>query len=401
VTRDFTIRKRVYLVSVIFLLGALLFMVTQQFMADFFWRIAQQPGKQVSEMMSHLEKCVAIDDENPFFHFSLGRAYLHKGFTSSTNVCGKNKWVRRSIDEFHRAISLEPVNSDYHFHLGISYGSLVFPPSFYWREIHNSFRRVALLNPTDVRHLYSMGLYYLNEYRRVREIDKNSEESYPLNYGEYVELSRDNYQLYFRKLLNVNEEYLGRILENCFSANPKYTDLKGIIRDVPNDHAVLARFLDGKKMWKEAEGEYREAINLEPNNPLLYFRFAHALYRRGCYADATYWWRKQKALDPRDERPYLFSADSFVQLGRFDDALGELQELVSLYPNDGKYMVKLIRTFLTAGRMDEAIEAYRKITARNPHVFEETYERIRRYRNTGNDSMATKILSEALLPFQR
>jgi tetratricopeptide (TPR) repeat protein len=370
-------------------------------MADFYWRIAQQHGEEINEMMSHLEKCVVIDDDNPLFHFSLGRAYLHKGLTSSTEISGKNKWVRRSIDEFHRAISLEPVNSDYHFHLAISYGSFLYPPSFYWEVIENAFKKAFLLNPTDTRHLFSMGAYYLNKHQWLKNLAGNNKRSNFAHYKGYAERARYNCQFFFKNLLDLNEEYLGKILNLCFSVTQEYGFLRGVIRNTANDHAILARFLDGKEMWKEAKGEYREAINLEPNNPFHYFRFAHALYRRGYYADATYWWRKQKALDPRDERPYLFSADSFVRVGRFDDALRELHELVSLYPEDSKYRVKVIRTLLTAGRKDEAIEEFRKMTARNSHVVEETYGRILHHRNTGNYSMATKILNEALLSFQK
>jgi tetratricopeptide (TPR) repeat protein len=239
-------------------------------MADFYWRMAHQDGKKPNEIMGYLEKSIDVGNKNALFHFSLGRAFLHKGLAEATRLRGRNKWIRKSIDEFHKAIDLESSNSDYHFHLGMSYRCLAYPPPFYWKVIQNSFGRTAMLNPTGIRHLYSIGIYYLNEYHRLKSIGLNTEEIGLFSYKKYAPMVKDNYQLYFRKLLDVNEEYLGKILKKCFSMTKKYPDLKTVIRDTPHDHAFLARFLNGKGMWEEAKKEFLVAINLEPGNPIYY-----------------------------------------------------------------------------------------------------------------------------------
>jgi len=389
-------RKKVHSIPIIFISVLILFLTTKQLIADFYYRKAQHDGQEQDRVIGYLEKCVAIDSGSPLFHFSLGRAYLRKGLAEAAKRGEKNKWVRKSIDEFHRAVELEPSNSDYHFHLGRSFGCLPYPPSFYWKVIHNSFKRAAILNPTDVRHLYSLGLYYLNEYRRFKEVNGNSDESSPLNYAEYTAPSRDNFQLYFRKLLSVNEEYLGGILENCFSVTQAHTDLKGVIRDVPDDHAFLARFLNRKGLWEESKSEFQLAIELEPTNKIHYVGYAHALSKRGCHENAIYWWQKLKALDPRDERPYLSSVNDFVRLKRFDEALGELHDLVALYPRNSHYRLKLIETLLAAQRVDEAINEYSKIIGETPHFSKATYDMIRHYQQKGNYTKVIRILKKAL-----
>jgi len=267
-------------------------------MADIYWRMAHQDGKKPNEIMGYLEKSIDGDNKNALFHFSLGRAFLHKGLAEATQLRARNEWIRKSIDEFHKAINLEPSNSDNHFHLGISYGSLPYPPSFYWEIIQNSFKRTILLNPTNVHHLYSIGMYYLNEYQQLKTIKRVTVGVGSSHYKRYAAMSKDNYQFYFRKLLDVNEEYLGKILARSFAVNQQYMDLKRVIRDTPSDHAFLARFLNNKKMWEEAKKEYREAINLEPFNPMHYSNFAHALFRMGDFEQAVQWWQKQKKLDP-------------------------------------------------------------------------------------------------------
>ena len=390
------VRTKIYLISIIFILGLLLFTVMRQIMADLYWRMAHQNGQKPNKVVGYLEKCVDVDNKNALFHFSLGRAFLHKGLSETKQLRERNKWIRKSIDEFHKAINLNPVNSDYHFHLGISYGYLPYPPSFYWQVIQDSFTRTAMLNPTDIRHLHSMGIYYLNEYNRLINLSRSTSDVRLAHYKEYVAMSKDNYQFYFRKLLDVNEAYLGKILARSFAVNQQYIDLKRLIRDTPSDHAFLASFLNNKKMWEEAKKEYREAINQEPLNPIHYSNFAYALLRRGDFEQAVQWWEKQKVLDPRNEKPYLSSAYAFVKLKRFDDALRELRDLMVLYPENINYRVELIKTLMAAHRLDEAIDEYHKIIEEDLNVSNPMYETIRNYKRQGNHRKAIKSLNEGL-----
>ncbi|MFX0198627.1 MAG: tetratricopeptide repeat protein, partial [Candidatus Hodarchaeota archaeon] len=303
---------------------------------------------------------------------------------------------RESIYEFRKAIDLRPSSSDYHFHLGINYGSLDYPHFFYWKIIQNSFERTMMLDPTDVRHLYFIGMYYLNEYQKLKHMGWSIEKKGPANKENYLAISKDNYQLYFRKLVDVNEEYLGKILNACFSVTQDYVDLRSLIGDTARSHFTFARFLDGKGMWEEAEREYREAINLEPANPIYYSRFAHALSRRRYYEDAIYWWQKQKLIDPGDGKPYLFSADSFIKLKRFDDAVRELRELIKLDPENINYHIRLVKTLLDARRLDEAIDEYRKVMGKTKSFSESLYEKIRQYQRKGDYPKAVRMLNEAL-----
>jgi len=365
-------------------------------MANFCWRMGHQDWKELNKIMSYLERSVAIDDKNALFHFSLGRVFLNKGLTEATQLRARNRWIRKSTDEFQKAAGLEPTHSDYHFHLGISYGCLAYPPPFYWKVIQNSFRRTAMLNPTNVHHLYPIGIYYLNESDRLKNIGESTGEIGLSYYKKYAAMSKDNYQSYFRKLLDINDGYLGGILKKCFSVTQEYNDLKAVIRDTPNDHAFLARFLNNKGMWQEAKKEFLAAINLEPDNPIHNSDFAYALFKRGDFENAIHWWEKQKILDPRDKRAYLFLANGFMKLKQFDDALRELRDLIALYPANIKYQVKLIRTLLAAHRVDEAIDEYHKIMGKNPNFSKDIYDTARYYQRKGNYSKATKILNKAI-----
>ncbi|NIO20718.1 MAG: hypothetical protein GTN76_08280, partial [Candidatus Aenigmarchaeota archaeon] len=147
---------------------------------------------------------------------------MQKGLGEVKTPRQRNRWVRKSVGEFQRAIELEPSHSDYHFHLGISYAYLGYPPLFYWKVIQDSFTRAAMLNPTHVRRLYAIGMYYLHEYDRLIKIGPNIETIGSFNHKDYAEFLKNNHTLYFRKLLDVNEEYLPKILRECYSVTRSY-----------------------------------------------------------------------------------------------------------------------------------------------------------------------------------
>jgi tetratricopeptide (TPR) repeat protein len=368
----------------------------RQFLADFYWEMAHRGGREQDDIIEYLEKSIAIDPQGALFHFSLGRAYLKKALAEVPGARERNQWIRKSIDEFQKTVDLQPSNSDYHFHLGLSYGSLAYPPPFYWKVIGISFYRTAMLNPTDVSHLYSVGIYYLNEYHRLKNLNRNMANGGLSNYVGYAAIARENYRLYFRKLLNVNEEHLGKILDSCFSVTQDYPDLKGVIRDKPDDHAFLARFLNKKGMWRDAKKEFQEAIDLEPESLTHYSNFARALFRRGDFKEAIRLWKKQQSLDARDEKAYLSLTNGFIRLRLFDEALREMRDLLRIYPEETSYQFKLIRILLAAKRVDEAIDEYHKMRGKDPDFPREMYETVRHHQRTGNYSKAKKILSDHL-----
>jgi tetratricopeptide (TPR) repeat protein len=209
-------------------------------------------------------------------------------------------------------------------------------------------------------------------------------------------MSKQNYERYFRKLVDVNEGYLGKILNSCFSVTQEYADLKAVIGDTARGHAYLARFLNGKGMLEEATNEYMIAINLEPFNPIRHAEFANALSIRGDLKNAITWWQKQKMLSPQDEKIYLSLSYAFMRLNQFDEALRELHDLVSLYPENMDYHIKLIRTLMAVGRVDEAIEKYYEVMERNQNFPKLPDNRIRDYQRKGDYTKATKTLDEVL-----
>ena len=226
-------------------------MVVRQFVADFYWNMAHRGSEKQNKDIVYLEKCNDIDNGNALFHFSLGRAYLRRGLVRSTKPIERNKWLRRSIFEFKKAIELEPSHSDYHFHLGISYGYLAYPPHFYWNVIQNSFTRTVMLNPTNIRYLSSIKEYYLNKYNRIRSISMNTEEIGSENYNNYEALLKENYQFYFQLNLIRNLLEAGRLDE----ATKEYHK---ILEKNPN----LSKEMYDSIQYFQKKGNYKYALKI-------------------------------------------------------------------------------------------------------------------------------------------
>ena len=388
--------NRIYIIAIIFILFLILVMAGKQLIGDFYYRMAQREGLELNKAIGYLEKCIALDDKNALFHFSLGRTYLAKGLNKGIKAEKRNEWIRKSIFEFHKAIELEPCNSDYHFHLGISYGCLSCPPPIYHNMIQQSFTRTVVLNPTEVRHLYSIGTYYLNEYQRLKHIGWTTGKIGRTYNRNYLADLKESCQLYYRKLVNVDEEYLNSILGKWFSVSQDCVDLRSLVGDTARSRVVFARFLTSKGMWEEAKSEYIMAINLEPFNPIYYAEFANVFSIKGDFENAITWWKKQKMLNPQDEGIYLSLCDAFMRLNRFNEAVQELHELINLSPDNVDYCVKLIRTLLVARKIDEAVEQYGKVVGMNKGFSESSYDMVYQYQRKGDYPEIVRILNEVL-----
>ena len=248
--------KKIRLIAIVSILVLNVFMAAKHLIADSYYRIAHHDGKDLNKAIGYLEKCVAIDSRNPLFHFSLGRVYLRKGLVEDPKVGKKNMWVRKSIDEFHKAIELKPSASDYHFHIGLAYRCLAYPPSFSWRVIESSFRRTAMLNPTDVRHLDLIGKYYLDEYRRLKGI-RIRMDVIGLDIHENQELLlKDRSQLYLglkRIRILLDEGRLDEAIDEYHTIMKKHPMSSNSLYD-------LIRYYQKKKNYPRAISILNEAI---------------------------------------------------------------------------------------------------------------------------------------------
>jgi len=176
-------------------------------------------------------------------------------------------------------------------------------------------------------------------------------------------------------------------------------ELKSIIDYRPHSpvafeaHLILARYY-ASLGDKEAEGEYRKALELE-NSPALCLEFARYLEKEGRTGEAYQEYKvllssypaafvdmRRSATDPlvlaADLNAALYFSDALESLrlvegpnsqraraleglGRYEEARSEYEAWLERNPEDGEARLGLARTLARLGYVEEALEEYQKV----------------------------------------
>ena len=120
----------------------------------------------------------------------------------------------------------------------------------------------------------------------------------------------------------------------------------------------------GISLFKEgdyagAEREFREAVNLKPDDAESYYKLGEALEKQGKYEEAMPVFQKAIELNP------ALRGARKVEL-RKQKRVEEAQRAIELNPADPKAYNELGRALTRQGHTEEAITAYRKAIELNP-----------------------------------
>jgi len=85
--------------------------------------------------------------------------------------------------------------------------------------------------------------------------------------------------------------------------------------------------------WIEAEKRYRRALELDPNNALAYFYYAHLNSNLGRHADAIRMGRRALELDPLSLITNSLEGQFNFYGGRYDEVISMLQKTLELEPS--------------------------------------------------------------------
>jgi TolB-like protein/Tfp pilus assembly protein PilF/predicted Ser/Thr protein kinase len=130
---------------------------------------------------------------------------------------------------------------------------------------------------------------------------------------------------------------------------------------LPEAHAALAFGLANAWKWREAESEFRRALELNPNNSA-----AHYFYAVGCLApqnridEALEQYRIALSLDPLSSIISANYALLLVQARRYPEALAQFQKILARDPNFPPAHLKLAQLYAATGRFPEAVSEMRK-----------------------------------------
>jgi TolB-like protein/DNA-binding winged helix-turn-helix (wHTH) protein/tetratricopeptide (TPR) repeat protein len=164
-------------------------------------------------------------------------------------------------------------------------------------------------------------------------------------------------------------EYLGTIF---IGGNPAETRPKVIsaaqkaIELDPNlaaPHILLADIYQRQWQWREAEAEYKLALELGPNDAEALRGFADWLMCQARIDEALAWARRARELDPLGAGGARI-AWILIMGHRYDEAIREVKTTLSVYPNAAYPQFVLAFALIFNGQADEAISVLEKTASR-------------------------------------
>lgn len=134
-------------------------------------------------------------------------------------------------------------------------------------------------------------------------------------------------------------------------------------------HSNLGIFLSDSKRYKEAETEYRKAIDLDPNGAATHYNLGNTLSKLKRYEEAEAEYKNAIGLDPRDAEAHHNLGFLLYDLKRYEEAEVEYRKAIELDYDYVKARCNLGLTLFNLKKYEEAEKEYRKAIELEPkHV---------------------------------
>ncbi len=163
--------------------------------------------------------------------------------------------------------------------------------------------------------------------------------------------------------------------------------------DLAQAHVMLANSLQEQWQWRAAEVEYKQALQLEPNNASAHSWYALWLSCQGRTDEAVDWVRRGRELDPVSVSGASVAWILF-QAHRFDEAIPEARDALAVRPDDVAALSTLGFALLGKGQEEEAIPVLEKADALSKGSPAVEGILVRAYARAGRREDALRLLEE-------
>ncbi len=158
-------------------------------------------------------------------------------------------------------------------------------------------------------------------------------------------------------------------------------------------HVLLADVYQKRWQWSDAEGEYKQALKLKPNDAAAHLGLANWLLCQGRTEEALAWSRRARELDPLGPTGNSIGWILF-HARRYDEAIQELRSALAVHPDDATAHWFLGFALIAKGQPDEAIPELEK-TASIMHRSPGSIELLATaYAHAGRRTEALRLLNE-------
>jgi predicted Zn-dependent protease len=160
-------------------------------------------------------------------------------------------------------------------------------------------------------------------------------------------------------------------------------------------HVLLGDVFRQKRMWYDAEEEYRKAAALDPKNRAANISLAIVLFAELKDGEAYVLDRALLAEDPNDPEANLLAGEILVQQNRYAEAEPYLSNCKNLKPEFRPRLHALLgRVYAESGRISEAIQEY-KAGLSTDEDGSLHYQLARLYQKTGDKNAADEAFKES------
>lgn len=162
---------------------------------------------------------------------------------------------------------------------------------------------------------------------------------------------------------------------------------------LPQAHVILAQTYQDRWEWSNAEREFKQALQLSPNDAGAHSGYALWLLCQGRVDEAQTWARRGRDLDPFAVTGHDLGWILF-QSRRYDEAIRELRSDLRVYPDNPGDLWFWGFALIAKGAPNEAIpvlEKSVKLSDRNPAVIGVL---VRAYAHAGRRAEAISLLEE-------
>jgi len=112
--------------------------------------------------------------------------------------------------------------------------------------------------------------------------------------------------------------------------------------------------------WKEAERNYKYAIQINPNSPLMHTEYSMLLSFIGRHEEAIYEAKRAQELDPFSAYVNTLAGCSYVYAGQLDRAIEEWHKSLTINPNYFMTHLELGGVYLLKSMFKESVAEYEK-----------------------------------------